>query len=397
MLTVLDEEKREAKLRKEEGRTKRVDEKQPVDENKRLLMHQAKPGITSEDERATVPESAVSEPTPYLDPGSLEEPSEPASKTSRTDADLTGHESPNKSPIEAEPRSVADEANEANATSEVDPTLLDPALREPVVNEGSMPEKNYGERRPSDPSHAELVAARVLSAPSITDVPIEEAIKTVPGATNVRQDFVADPSHPSEATVPDENNVHQGLIADPSHASETTTAPDETNVHHNLMPDPSHPGEATVLDGINVHQDLVPDPSHLSGATNTAPRSPKGESRVTSWLKSKFSRRTAKSPGPLIEKSSQDPVGLEDDEGHKESPRRTSQSVSSISSDDGAEEAVPALRQRTSSGSHEDFKEAHDHLDSGKDSEERVVSGTSKNVRHSHDNQVRDSKFQENL
>ena len=396
ILTISDEEKREAKARKEEERTKRIAEKQSGDETTRLSMPQAQPGITSEDERSAVPGSADSEPGPYLDSMSIEEPREPASKISQTEAEAIDHGSPNESTIEEQPRSVTGEVNEADAVSEVDPTLLDPALRELVIDELSMPEKSSGELLSSDSSHAELVAARVLSAPSINDVPIEEVTKTVHDATEVHQDLVKDPSHPPNATVPEQNHIRQDLVADLSHASETTKEPDETNDPPTLLPDPSDPAKVTTLDDISIHQGYVPDPLHASEAINTAPKSPKGEYRMTSWLKSKFGRRTAKTHESLIEGNNQDPVDLEDDGRHKVELGRTSQSVSSISSDEGAKKNVPVLRPRISS-SHGDVEEAHNHPDIKNDSEEKVASGTSRDVGQTQDNHVRDSKFQENL
>lgn len=397
MLTILDEEKREAKARKEEERTKKIAEKQSGDENKRPSTLQAQPRSTSEDERSAVSEAVVFEPAPYLDPVSLEESSGPTSKTSRAEANFTNQDSSNKSPVEEQPRSVTGGASEADAVSEVDPTLLDPALRESVIDELPMPEKDSGEFRPSDHSHAKLVAARVLSAPSINDVPIEEVTKAVRDATSVHQDLVADPSHSSEAIVSDERNVRQDLVADPSRASDLTKVPDETNISRSLLPNASRPAKVVALDDITGQQTLVSDPSHGTEATNTTtPRSPKSESKVTSWLKSKFGRRTAKPHEPQVESNNQDLVGIEDDERHKEELRGTSRSVSSISSDEGARENISVLKQNTY-GSHEDFKEAHNHPDIGKDSEERATSIASRDAGHVHDNHVRDSKFQENL
>lgn len=383
-------------MRKEEERTKRIAEKQVGDESKPLSTPQAQPEMTLENERSAVPESAVSEPAPYFDAASLAEPIEPASQSSRTEADFTDQENPKQSPIEEQPRSFTYETNEAEAVSEVDPTLLDPALRESVIDELSSPEKDNKEQRPSDPSHAELVAARVLSAPSINDVPIEEVTKAVRDANNVHQDLAADPSRLSEAKEFEERNVRQDFVVDSSHVSETSKGPGATNEPPSVLPGPSHPAKGTTLDDITVHQGLVSDPPQVSQASNSAPRSPKGESRVTSWLKTKFGRRTAKSHEPQIDGGNQDPVSLEDDERHKGDSRRTSQSISSISSDEGTMEKGPVLGQEKLSA-HEDLKEAHNDPGMGNSSEEQVPSGTSKDVGHVHDNHARDSKFQENL
>ena len=395
MLTLSDEEKREAKAKKDEAKLKRIAEQQLGDEKNSLSTPQAEPGTTPEDETLAEPESAVSESAPYFDAVSLEEPNEPASKTSRFEADSTNQESSNKSPTVEQSGSVTRETNEADTVSEVDPSLLDPALRESVIDELSTPEKNNKELRSSDPSHAELVAARVVGAPVINDVPIEEATEAVRDETNVHQDLTADLSNPSEATISEESNSHKNLVADPSHAVGTPKVTNETDVSPSLLPDPSHPAKGTALDDITVHQDSVLDPSHASEATNTAPKSPKGESKVTTWLRSKFGRRTTKPYEPHTESSSPARVDLEDEEHHKEA-RRKSQSISSISIDEDAKENDLVPKQRKLS-SREDFEEAHNNPDIGKSSEEKATSGTSGDVGHTHDNHARDSKFQENL
>lgn len=395
MLTLSDEEKREAKAKKDEVKLKKIAEQQLGDDKKRLSTPLSQPGITPEDETLGEPESAVSESAPYFDAVSLEEPNEPASKTSRSEAASTNQEHSNKSPTEEPSGSVTRETNEANTVSEVDPSLLDPALRESVIDELSAPEKNPKELRSSDSSHAELVAARVLDAPVINDVPIEEATTAARDATDFHQDLTTDLSHPSEVTASEENHSRQNLAADPSHAAGTPNVINETDGSPSLSPDPSHPAKGIALDDITVQPDSVLDPSHASEATNTAPKSPKGESKVTTWLRSKFGRRTTKPHEPHTESSSPARVDLEDEEHHKEGKRK-SQSVSSILIDEDAKENDSVLKQRKLS-SREDFEEAHNHPDIGKSSEERATSGTSVDVGHTHDNHARDSKFQENL
>lgn len=395
-LTLSDEEKREAKAKKEEDRMKRIAEKQSGDDNKRLSVPQSQPGITPDDESAAVPESAVSESAPYFDAVSLEEPNEPASKVSRTEVDSMEQEHSSKSPIQEQPKSVTRETNEVDAVSEVDPTLLDPALRESVIDELSTPGKNENELSSSDPSHAKMVAARVLSAPSINDVPIEELTKAIRDATNAQENLAAGLPQPSMVTVSEESRVPRLLAVDPPNVAETRKLPHETGVSSSLLSDSSHLKEGTVLDDITTHRDLVSDSSHTSEAIVTAPKSPKGESKVTTWLKSKFGRRTAKSHEPHQESSNQARVGLEDDERHKEEQRSTSQSISSISNDEDASANVPVSRQQKLTP-HADFEEAHNYPDTGESPEENTTSGTSRDLAHSHDNHARDSKFQENL
>lgn len=396
LLTLSDEEKREAKARKEEDRMKRIGEKQSEDDNKSLPTPQAQPEIIPDDDPAVVPESVVSESAPYFDAVSLEEPNVLASKISRTEADGIDGENPNKSPIEEQPNLVIRETSEVDAVSEVDPTLLDPALREPAIDELSTPGKNDNELRSSDASHAKIVAARVLSAPSINDVPIEEVTKAIHDATNAQPNLAADMPQPSVLIGSEESTIRRDLAVDPPHATQTPKLPDGIGVSSSLLPDTSHSAKGPTLDDITTHQDSIPDSSHISEVTNTAPKSPKGESKVATWLKSKFGRRTAKLHEPHEESSNQTRVGLEDDEYHREEARKTSQSVSSLSSDEDASANVPVSRQRKL-GPHEDFEEAHDHPDTGKDSEGKVTSGTSRDAAQIHDNHARDSKFQENL
>ena len=372
---------------------KRIGEKQLGDDNKSMPTAQAQSEIIPDDEPAAVPESAVSESAPYFDAVSVEEPNEPASKISRTEADSIEGENLNKSPTEEQPNLVIRETNEADAVSEVDPTLLDPALREPVIDELSTPGKNDDELRSSDASHAKIVAARVLSSPSINDVPIEEVTKAIHEATNAQRNLAADLPQPSVLTGSEES---QDLAVDPPHAAETPKVPDGTGVSSSLLPESSHPTKGPIFDDKTTHPNSIPDPSHISDVINTAPKSPKGESKVTTWLKSKFGRRTAKSHEPHQESSNQTGVGLEDDEYYKEETRRTSQSVSSISSDEDTSANVAVSRQRKL-GSHEDFEKAHDHPDTGKDSEGKATSATSRDAAQIHDNHARDSKFQENL
>lgn len=417
MLTVLDEEKREAKVRKGEEKSKRVDEKQLKIENKLLLASEAEPGITSEGERATGLESTVPEPSPDLSPTSNEESNKPASGTLQTEANFIEPESPNKSSLEEQPRLVKSDSNEVEAISEVDPALLDPALREPAIKEQSVSETSHGELRPSaDPSHAELVAARVLNAPSTTEASTEEA--TVPD--EIRK----------EALTSAPKNVQQDLVADPPHPSEAMdSARDSLELPENI--DQSDAGTPLFV------STQVPPSDPLA-----APRSPKGESRVTSWLKTKFGRRAVKSTEPLVGSSSSQDAGdpaapnisrLADDESRNDisqthqsnsadeqartdlatgaGPRdsvarsarqsveqlgKTSHSISSMSSDEDARDTVPTSKQLTSS-SHEDFKEAQDYLDPKENIEKPPASATSRDAEHSFDKQVRDSKFQENL
>lgn len=351
-----------------------------------------------------------------LSPGSLgtearviEEPQEQRSPPS-DEATFAAPESLKLSPQEIT-RSAEDETNQAEAVSEVDPTLLDPALRKSDGEEVDVLDINQGGFHSSASTFdAEVIATRVLNAPLKTNIPHNETV--VPNETK------------NDKFINAAEKVPLALKADFSHPSRTKDSARES---------PESPGSDVPSESRDTH--LISTQSALIDSTAT-PKSPKGESRVSSWLKTKFGRRTTKSTEQPISSSSRDPpnlaspnvLGQEDAESdgspkygtsfHNEEgstsvatktgernshtslaslpeeikPTTTSHSIKSTSSEEGVREIVPTLEQRTPS-SHEDFEEAQDQFDS----ENIAPLADPVDDGHGFEKQVRDSKFQENL
>lgn len=179
-------------------------------------------------------------------------------------------------------------------------------------------------------------------------------------------------------------------------------------------------------------------PPATTETTISGPKSPKGDSKVSSWLKSKFSRRTSKPLKPEIndpESSSRAPISsapttganssldqdqssaheaqmavkgdsgadkeiVDDDlyaasgnEPVKKRQENASSSVSSLSDNDGTRGRSELRREATGSSQSEEFEEARDHFDS----EELAPPASFINNGRASDSPVRDSKFQEDL
>ena len=279
----------------------------------------------------------------------------------------------------------------------VDPT----STPHPVSVEGSTP-------APFSQEHALSVAERVLSAPVVDDQTQETG----------------------------EAPVAPDVVASPNVAAETPAA---------VVAAPAISGERA---GVQV------EPTTHTTATGpqTSPTSPKGESKVSSWLKSKFSRRTSKATitskpevMPTTESSSKavaggvtaetghgasttsvdhhessvrevamagrqesgDPderegaaVADDDDlyaasgrEDVGQARRRSTSSVSSLSSDSVAGRGRSGLRREEAASSQgEEFEEARDHFD-----EKLAPPPTFGSVGRVSDSPVRDSRFQEDL
>lgn len=178
----------------------------------------------------------------------------------------------------------------------------------------------------------------------------------------------------------------------------------------------------------------------ISGPSS-GPKSPKSDSKVSSWLKSKFSRRTSKPPKPEShdpENSGKAPISsvptptagassglnrddssvrevamagkmddgadnwkvLDDDlyvapgsEPVMKRQQNTSSSVSSLSDVEGTRGRSELRREMTGSSESEEFEEARDHFDS----EELAPPASFNNNGRASDSPVRDSKFQEDL
>lgn len=214
--------------------------------------------------------------------------------------------------------------------------------------------------------------------------------------------------------------------------SEPTPAPEIPPATLTLAPDePSQPPSTT-------KEPSAPN-SRTATSPQTSPTSPKGDSKVKSWLKGKFSRRASKTPkteareneiskpfvggaaltGPSVSNSSldrressvrdvalagrqgsgedvQEPEGglysaSEEGSNSKGMKRNSSPSISSLSSD-GDDPRGRSDRRRSSSSHGDEFEEARDTFD-----EKLAPPPTFGSAGRASDSPVRDSKFLEDL
>lgn len=322
-----------------------------------------------------------------------------------------GHEVGERSTLQPKP-------SVKRVVSTVDPALLDPALRQQTTREEIKPETSS--EVTSEPvnstglSNAELTAIRVISAPLKTDTP---KMNTVPPSSFPKGRLG---STVEAISVEAEKDVH--IAASPK---EPVVLPTGLTKHDEPLE-------------VRIASPLVE--TTISGPS-TVPKSPKGESKVSSWLKTKFSRRTSKSSKPevsdpikssssnfiatgaaiipnIIHKSQTgDEPSLRDNEiGEKEGSNpeegklpvdelqganqlekqrqgSISSSVSSLSNDEGARGRSNLQREETSSSHDDEFEEARDHFDT----ERLAPPVTLRDFGRGSDSPVRDSKFQEDL
>lgn len=302
--------------------------------------------------------------------------------------------------------------------STVDPTLLDPALRGNVVSDTIKSEASpVDDAEPADLTNIEKAGPTTPHVPSTSagdDLPKEET-ETSQSVTKAHLD-----------STPEEQNVSRN---EKPLGSSTGIEPRQPMKHQD-------PLEARIA---------LPKVETTVSSTAT-PKSPKSESKVSSWLKTKFSRRSSKPAkpeisGPIkssssnfvasgtstastteeIERRRDDSspkdvakaeVGgpiLEEEEGGKasergshkaletENPRSRNHSLSLVSSlsDEDTRGRSDQRQEETSSsrGEGEEFEEARDHFDT-----EGLNPPTAlKNFGRGSDSPVRDSRFQEDL
>lgn len=395
----------------------------------------ASPGVATEPSTATLGTPTL-EPIPQLDPISTEE-----SRLTQVSSDWpdTGTKSAEESldfetPAGVQkdfgtdaagestgPEQTSRESSELRRVLAEEPTQLDSvsgeldraetiSLEEPILAKGVS--VNETEPIPRDVqkipptsstglSDAELIAARVLSSPTEPSISTEDAplSSAFPQAT-----FSGSKASTKEAAEPSGLLKHK----DPIDVRIVPPATTETTI----------------------------------SGPSTGPKSPKGDSKVSSWLKSKFSRRTSKPPKPEINEpgsSSRSPIRsvptlavgasssslnrdessvrgvavagkrnagadngkiLDDDlhaasgsEPVKRHQETASSSVSLLSDDDGTRGRSELRREATGSSQSEEFEEARDHFDS----EELAPPASFNNNGRASDSPVRDSKFQEDL
>ncbi len=283
----------------------------------------------------------------------------------------------------------------------------------------------------TDPDHAELVAARVLSAPVFADEgpPVPDITPS-----GILEQAAAVPLPTAE---PSSNNIAPKDEVEPSTIT-TTTKPTKSTT---LTKPVKHTEPVTSrIAPASTTQTTISGPS-------TSTKELKGESKVSSWLKSKFSSsRNSKAAKPSETKetaagstskekafvggvaltgpsaasnSSLEPVtssvrevamagrqpaavldgpGDDDDLYAASVPRRkrpehsSSPSISSVSSDEDTRGRSAIRREETESSHDDDFEEALDHFD------EALVPPTAlAEVGRVSGSPVRDSRFQEIL
>lgn len=378
------------------------------------------------------------EPIPQLDPISTEEPkltqvpsewSHPGSKPLEESRDLEFTAGIQKEfGINAEesirPERSSRESSELQRVLAEEPTQLGSIFGEPdraetisleesiqanrVTGNGTEPEpesKGVQKIPPASStglSVSELIAARVLSSPTVSntsttkDGPLSSAFAGVTLSSNT-----------SKASTKE-------------------------------VTEPSAPLKRKDLIGVRIAPPATTD-TMISGPSG-GPKSPKGDSKVSSWLKSKFSRRTSKPPkpeandpesssGPLVTSVHTTTAGASSSPNRNESlvdevtmaggrdlgvdnrkiaddnlctasgsepvkkRQEIASSVSSLSDNDGTRGRSELRREATESSQSEEFEEARDHFDS----EELAPPALFNNNGRASDSPVRDSKFQEDL
>ncbi len=388
---LLEEEKQEAKAKKEEEKAKKAEEKRLREEKRRAKetpVASAAVVQTMEERPTTATEPPVLDPIPTVEPLSAEEP------------DIV---SLSEEPSPVEPSAISSEQFRGTITPPV-----------------------------TDPDHAKLVAARVLSAPAVNDDPPPVSDTTSSGTFGQAVAVPLPPDEPSTGAAPE-------YQSEPSTTTKaiTLTKPPK---HTKPMTSKTTPAPTT--------QTTITGPSSTS-------KEPKGESKVSSWLKSKFSSSRSTKPAKTpetkevaperstkeksfvggsnltatntVNNSSLDPPasssaregatashqpaavlpgpGKYDDddelyaasEPHSHSRHRdrsSSPSISSVSSDEDTRGRSTMRRQETESSHEEEFEEALDHFDEEGLAPPPAVLGEAGRVGGS---PVRDSKFQEIL
>ena len=298
--------------------------------------------------------------------------------------------------------SVAGDSDRSEMRSLEEPLRAEPNVLEDVVSEHSIAR----ERLPAPSTsldNAELIAARVLSSPVVPDAATEEIQPT---------------SAYPDATLSNEPSKVSAKGGTEPPASMKNKDPIEIQIAP-----------------ISITETTISGPS-------TDPKSPKGDSKVSAWLKSKFSRRTSKPAKPEIkdatENNSKTPVkstpavalgssniGIDQDkssvrdvamagkegmnthdkrvvdddsyaasgtEPMRQQQEHASSSTISLSSGEGARGRTELRREETSSSHGELFEEARDHFDT-----ELTPPAAFKDKGRGSDSPVRDSKFLEDL
>ena len=440
----IDEEKREAKEKKDEEKARKAKERQLKDKEKR----KSKNGSFEASPKPL--EAPALDPIPQLEPITAPGLSEPVD----TRVKIGDESSVPKSLEEGDLRSktatkVYNGPNAHSIESSIRPELrlsesreLGRALVEqPIQFEHVTDWSGYGERRPLEPpkpvtknenvadgeevspvssletTEAEKIAARVISSPVLPII-----TSGIVSSTNT-DNFSSLEPRTASATAP-----MTGENPEVALSSETSQAYTKENAEPSTML-----GRKETADSRDIQ--IIPTSESTISGPSLEPKSPRADS-ITSWLKSKFSRRTSK-PAKLDSQDLQDAsakpqlsddtntaavaenkVGSNAPKGDDNSSLREvamagkdvaknqrtkygtelfsnpSKSHHSLSASDENVGGRPELiRAETGSSVGEEFEEARDHFDS----EQLAPPAVSQGVGRGSSSPVRDSRFQENL
>lgn len=395
----VEEEKREERAKREEERARRAEEKRLRDESKR------KPGspmvISKPIAVALVEETTIDSEAPALDPIPKLEPISTESATDEVDPVSKVDDEASTSAVEAIPQDEAGPIKTTIPAVEQVSTLVPESAAADATSAPASASVEGSTPAPMSQAHALSAAERALSAP-VVDQEAETKDAQVAGD-------VSSPTVVAETPA--------AVVAAPAVSAERAGGHVKPTIH-------------TTATG-----------------PQTSSTVPKGESKVSSWLKNKFSRRASKASKPEVMptvESSSDAVetgapekvhvaSTTSDDGHDPSVREVAMAgrQESQESDErrpaeedddhdhiapGAEDGGKARRRSTSSvsslSSHgetgrgrsdlrradtvssqgEEFEEARDHFD-----EKLAPPPTFGTVGRVSDSPVRDSRFQEDL
>ena len=312
-----EEEKRDERVKKEQEKAKKLEEKRLKDEEKRKSRSgPVGTAIVSAEKTRAIPaegSAPVLDPIPTVAPLNTEEISEPAlTELTPTIGEANALKTENDVVPTTTQESLPDREKELSpeVTDEQIPTATEET--EPIAAKEIIPE-NIGN------DEAAAIAARVFSAPI---VPSSEDVEIPPTSTD---DLI---TAPSESTQP-------GITAA---ATNLTTTPARI--------EPAQKESTTVP--------FVPTVTSSASGPQTTPSSPKsdGGPKLSSWLKSKFSRngkpaKASGEPAQTISQPSTSKTNLTTD-----APMLDSDAPTHLGSSAGGGGTVLAPQQSTTSASH---------------------------------------------
>lgn len=431
------DEKQEAKAKRDKERARKAEEKRLRDAEKRKSRTvTASPGVAAEPSTSNLEPPAI-DPLPQLDPISTNEPKLTQVPSEWPD---TGTKSAEKSPdLEStgiQKESWTDAAEEYTRPEQI--SRESSALRRVLAEEPTQLDSLSGEiDRAKTNSFQESIQIKEVAANEVeTDPQGVQKIQPVSltglsDAELIATRVLSSPTEPNKAT---EIMSLSSAFPEATLSGKTSKASTDEAVDSSTLLKHRNPFEVRIAPSATTE-------TTISGPSS-GPKSPKGDSKVSSWLKSKFSRRTSKTPKPEIspsESNSRPPISnvpttaagastssldrddssarevamagkgyagadngkMDDDDLYAASGREpvkkcqgtASSSVSSLSDSDGTRGRSELRREGTGNSHSEEFEEARDHFDS----EELAPPASFNNNGRASDSPVRDSKFQEIL